>query len=275
MANNGLFTINKFAKISRLTRDTLVHYDNLGLLSPIYRGTNNYRYYSAEQLSVVNVIRTLQEMGMTLGEIKSLTHNMNPELISEALEQQNIIIEQKIKEWFRAQKLLFTIRKTINSILDVDEDRITISFMKAEAIILGDLNDYSGGRNDHDALLSFYNTMQTKYSDLNLNYPVWSTFSAARIKQGDWVLPDRYYFYNPEGRDKKPSSLYAIGYTRGRSGQRDKLYKRIIEYIDQNGYDICGDAYEEYPLNEVCITDDTNYLMRVMITVCEKSENLL
>ena len=270
MTDNGLLTINKFAKISRVTRDTLVHYDNLGLLTPISRGTNNYRYYSIGQVAVVKVIRTLQELGMALDEINSIKHNMTPALISEILEQQNNKIEQKIDEWFRAQKLLFTIRQTINSTLDVDVDKIAIKFMAAESIILGDLNDYSRDRNNYDALHSFYDAMQAKYPDLNLNYPVWGIYSAERIKQGDWDLPDRYYFYYPEGCDKKPTSLYAIGYTRGRFGQSGELYKRLIDFIYSNGYEICGDAYEEYPLNAVCITDDTNHLTRVMITVCKK-----
>ena len=103
-----------------------------------------------------------------------------------------------------------------------------------------------------------------------MNYPVWGFFSENRIKQEDWVWPDRYYFYNPEGRDKRPAAFYAIGYTRSGYGQGGDLYKRLIDYIKKNGFEICGDAYEEYPLNEVCIMDNTNYLMRVMITVREK-----
>ena len=166
-------------------------------------------------------------------------------------------------------KLLFTLRKAINSALDADEDKITVQFMPAEAIILGDLNDYSRGRNHYDALLGFYHDMNEKYPDLNLNYPVWGVFSEDRIKQGDWVWPSRYYFYNPEGHDKRPADSYAIGYARGGYGHTDELYKRMIDYINENGFEICGNTYEEYPLNEVCITD-RNYLIRVMITVRKK-----
>jgi len=269
VAFKGVFTVNEFAVFSRITRDTLIHYDKLGVLTPMSRGENNYRYYSGGQLAVVNVIRTLQALGMSLEKIKSLKDKMTPSFVNEVLEQQNEEIEQKLEEWIRAKKLLFTLRKTINSALDVDESKITIQFLPAEAIILGDLNDYSRGRKDYDALLSFYHDISAKYPDLDLNYPVWGFFSENRIKQGDWVWPDRYYFYNPEGRDKKPAALYAIGYTRGGYGQGGKLYGRIVDYIAKNGYEICGDSYEEYPLNEVCITNNTNYLIRVMIPVCK------
>ena len=271
MAEKGLFTVNEFAKFSRLTRDAVIHYDDYGLLKPQSRGSNNYRYYSSGQLAVVNIIRTLQELGMTLSEIKELKDRMTPALVSEIFKNQYIKIEQKIDEWISAKKLLDTLCKNIDSVLNIDEDKVTIQFMPAEAVILGDKNDYSKGKDDYDALLVFYHAMHKKYPDLDMNYPVWGVFSETRIKKGDWVWPDRYYFYNPEGSDEKPAALYAIGYTRGGYGQHGGLYERITEYIGINGFEICGDAFEEYPLNEVNTIDSADYLMRVMIMVREKS----
>jgi len=265
-----LFSVGDFAKFSRTTRDTLHHYDKIGLLSPLSRGENNYRYYSIGQLAVVNVIRTLQELGLSLAEIKKLKDNRTPEHVDEVFIRQIEKIDFKIDDWVRARKLLYTLQKAIHSVLNVDEQTITIQFMPAEAIVLGDLNDYSRGRNDYDALFDFYHEINKKYPNMDMNYPVWGCFSEDRIKQGDWKWPDRYYFYNPEGHDKKPASLYAIGYARGGYGQSGDLYNRIIDYISDNGFEMCGNAYEEYPLNEICINNDENYLIRVMITVCEK-----
>ena len=270
MKDHTFFTISDFAELSRTTRDTLLYYDKIGLLSPVYRGENNYRYYSGRQFTIVNVIRTLQELGMTLDEIKSWEDGRTPESTDELLSYQIKQIDAKIGEWVRAQKLLFTLRKSIHSTLNVNEKEITVQFLPAEAIILGDLNDYSQGRNDIDALLSFYRVINEKYPDLNLNYPVWAIFSEDRIKHGDWDFPDRYYLYNPEGHDKRPAALYAIGYTRGFYGQHDELYRRMIHYIDRNRLEICGNTFEEYPLNEVSVSDDSNYLIRVMISVQAK-----
>ena len=73
--------------------------------------------------------------------------------------------------------------------------------------------------------------------------------------------------HNPEGYDKRPGSFYAIGYTRGGFGAGAELHERLFAYIDTNGFEVCGPAYEEYPLNEISICDDNNYLMRIMITV--------
>jgi len=271
MKNREIFTVADFAEFSRTTRDTLLHYDKIGLLMPELRGENNYRYYSNGQLAVINLIRTCQAFGMTLSEIKSLTKNRTPELIDGLLEQQMGLIDDKIEEWVRARKLLLTLKNSIHSTLNVQDNVISIKFIEREAIILGDLNDYSRGRTDYDALLSFYNSSKEKYPGLDMNYPVWAMFSEERLKKRDFMWPDRYYFFNPEGHDKRPAALYAIAYKRNGYGKSGDLYERMLDYIEENNFEVCGPAYEEYPQNEVSIIDENNYLMRVMITVREKS----
>ena len=79
------FSVSDFAKLSQSTRATLHHYDKLGLLSPVSRGTNKYRYYSSEQLSVVSLIQTLQALGVTLDEMKKLRSQRTPEQMNTVL----------------------------------------------------------------------------------------------------------------------------------------------------------------------------------------------
>ena len=270
MTNAGCFTVRDFAKFSRTTRGALLHYDKIGLLSPTTRGDNNYRYYSTHQLATVNVIRTLQNQGITLEEIKDIRDNLTPAYVDKLFIQQIENINDKIDSWIRAQKLLFTLKRIINSVADIDERKISIDYLPAEAIILGDLNDYSQGKNDYDALLSFYHAMSARYPDLDLNYPVWGYFPEERVKRGDWRWPDRYYFYNPEGRDRRPAGMYAVGYARGGYGQCGDMYQRLAAYIEQEGYEPSGDSYEEYPLNEISVVNNNNYLIRAMIAVRKK-----
>ncbi len=63
--------------------------------------------------------------------------------------------------------------------------------------------------------------------------------------------------------------MFAVGHMRTGYGQATKLYNRMLEYIMQNGFEVCGDAYEEYPINELCTANDSDYLLRLMITVRE------
>ncbi|MDR1736725.1 MAG: MerR family transcriptional regulator [Oscillospiraceae bacterium] len=271
MKEGKRLSVGDFATLSRVTRDTLHHYDRIGLLSPALRGENRYRYYSVQQLASVNVIRIMQELGMSLAEIKSLMARRTPQQMTEILNAQIEKIDGTISNWAQARKLLLTLRNMIQSVSEADEEAMTVTFLPAEAIIRGNLNDYSG-KTPYDNLVDFYQTMKENCPDLSLNYPVWGIISEERVKRGDFRWPDRYYFYNPEGFDKRPAALYAIGYARGGYGQTDELYRRLIGYIEESGFEICGDAYEEYPLNEVSVSED-NYLVRLMITVREAEQS--
>ncbi len=273
MNNSKLLSIADFSKISRTSKDALRYYDEINLLSPICRSDNKYRYYSIRQLATCNTIRLLQKVGLALSEIKNLKNHRTPRILQEILHKQVGELHKKRDRIDRALLLLHTTIKTIQSGVNVDEDIITIQYIPAEQIILGAWNDYSGSRTDYDALHDFFMSMQEKSSDTEYDshYPVWGIYSEDRVKKGDFLYPDRYYFYNPAGQNQRPAAMYAIGYMRTGYGENGALFKRMKEYIDANGFEIYGDAYEEYPLNEICISDDANYLMRLMITV-HKSE---
>jgi len=270
MNENGLFSISEFAKYSRTTRDTLLHYDHIGLLSPSTRRENNYRYYSHNQLLTICVIRSLQQLGMSLEEIKNLKNRRTPDLSDEMLEKQLVEIDSKIDEWNRARKLLHTLRKMIHSVKNIDEGTVKVCHMPAEAIILGELNDYSNNRTFYDAFLDFFHNMGDRNPELDMNYPVWAIHSEENIRQGSLYLPERFFFYNPDGYDKKPAALYAVSYKHCGYGDTRDLYENLINYIDTNGYEVCGYFYEEYPLNETCVADFDNYVIRVMVPIRKK-----
>ena len=267
MKKKEIFSIYDFAKFARTTRDTLLYYDKIGLLSPESRGDNNYRFYSHGQLSVINLIRTFKTLGMPLSEIKRLNNKRTPDLTDQLLGNQLNLINEEIDALIRARKLLKLLKETIHSHLDIDETKITVQSFPERAIVLGRQNDYSGGKNDYDALFEFYSDCHEKYPDLDLNYPVWALFSEERIRRQDWTWPDRYYFFGIEGYDKIPAAQYAVGYTRGGYGGAHDLFIRLLDYIETNGLIICGPAYQEYPLNEICVLEEKDYLIRVTIPV--------
>ena len=64
------FTTGEFARILGVRKHTLFHYDEIGLFSPALKEENGYRYYFVWQMDMFEVIRALQKLGMSLGEIK-------------------------------------------------------------------------------------------------------------------------------------------------------------------------------------------------------------
>ncbi len=78
-----MFKIGEFSRLSKVTIDTLRHYDAIGLLKPVHIDPfTGYRYYSARQLAPLNHILMLKELGFPLKEI---THMMKANLTTEEL----------------------------------------------------------------------------------------------------------------------------------------------------------------------------------------------
>jgi DNA-binding transcriptional MerR regulator len=270
---NGIFSISAFAEFSRTTKDTLLYYDKLKLFSPRIRGENGYRYYAPDQLATMNVIRTLQDLGLSLGEIKELIDARNPENFDITFDQQIKKLDRRIQELMNNRMLLKTLHSNIQEGLGVDEDSLFIEVLPEASLVIGEENDYSNGQDAYDALTVFYKVIHEKYPEMNLNYPVWGLFDGERIRNRDWKWPNRYYFHHHNGDKKRPKQEYAVGYSRGGYGQCDDLYERVLDFIEEMGYEIHGNCYEEYILNEICISNESGYLIRLVVGVKKRENN--
>ncbi len=70
-----MFTIGNFAEHGRVSVRMLRHYDAIGLLRPAHVDpASGYRYYRAEQLTQLNRIVALKELGFTLEQVGSILH---------------------------------------------------------------------------------------------------------------------------------------------------------------------------------------------------------
>ena len=64
--------IGELSKQTGLAVGTLRYYSDLGLLQPVQRGDNGYRYYSENASQQVEFIKKAQTLGFTLEEIKKI-----------------------------------------------------------------------------------------------------------------------------------------------------------------------------------------------------------
>ena len=73
MEGTALLKIGDFSKLSRISVRMLRHYDEIGLLRPVFVDQfTDYRYYAENQLPIVGRITALKDMGFRLAEINSL-----------------------------------------------------------------------------------------------------------------------------------------------------------------------------------------------------------
>jgi DNA-binding transcriptional MerR regulator len=65
-----LHKIGAFAKMAATNLRTLRYYEEVGLLRPAARSSGGFRYYRGSDLNRVRLISKLQELGLTLQEIR-------------------------------------------------------------------------------------------------------------------------------------------------------------------------------------------------------------
>lgn len=95
--------IGELAKAAGVSKDTVRHYDELGLLLAGERiaGSRIYREYSNENITRIKMIRSAKEMGFTLSEVRKLTQDydrgkMSDTQVIELLEEKLKVIRGKI-----------------------------------------------------------------------------------------------------------------------------------------------------------------------------------
>ena len=105
-----MYLIKKVSEISGVSVRTLHHYDEIGLLSPQKR-ENGYRYYSDEDMSLLQMILFYKYLGFPLKQIKELLKREDSELLPHLRKQ--LLLMQAEKQ--RLLTLIDTLERTIAS----------------------------------------------------------------------------------------------------------------------------------------------------------------
>ncbi|MEG0386324.1 MAG: MerR family transcriptional regulator [Solibacillus sp.] len=74
--DKNLFQIGEVVETLGLTRKVLLNYEEMGLLTPAYKNKGRgFRYYSADNIVHIRLIRALQGLGLSLSEIRNYFDN--------------------------------------------------------------------------------------------------------------------------------------------------------------------------------------------------------
>ncbi|MFC9599399.1 MerR family DNA-binding transcriptional regulator [Peribacillus butanolivorans] len=132
------FTTGEFAKLCNVKKQTLIHYDEIGLFSPDIKNEKGYRYYSYQQFEVFSVITLLKEVKMPLKEIQWFLTNRSPIELINLFKEKSIELEKKIDNLYRIQKIIETKISLTEKAIRIDYSQITLEFQEEEQLFLSD-----------------------------------------------------------------------------------------------------------------------------------------
>ncbi|KMO73343.1 MerR family transcriptional regulator [Mycolicibacterium chubuense] len=92
-------SIGDFAVMTSLSRKTLRHYHDIGVLAPVHVDSHTgYRFYDTSQVDHAHIIRRFRSLGMSIPDIKALLSTEDAaartEIITTHLEQMEVQLQQ-------------------------------------------------------------------------------------------------------------------------------------------------------------------------------------
>ena len=273
--NDPCIKTGDFARLCGTNKRTLIHYDEIGLFKPAYTDDRGYRYYSESQFDVFFTINCLSKLGMPLREIGAFLNHRNPQALKKLLLEQR---EEVLKEEERIRKTRQVIETKL-ALVSLQEklesnqagsstEHIFQEYTPEEYMILSDpLNT-----NDHEAIIHTLcsHIGYCNKNNLNAGHPYGAMLDVSELRQGHL---DTYAYFFTKVIDRpedfpfhiKPAGTYAVAYLKGDYYDSEETYRKLFQWIDENGFRTGQYSYKEAIIDELAADSSEEYLTKISV----------
>ncbi|KOY80306.1 MerR family transcriptional regulator [Lysinibacillus macroides] len=268
--NVKFFTTGEFAKICKVNKQTLIYYDQIGLLSPAIKDGKGYRYYSLAQYDFFSVIELLKAVGMSLKDIQQYMAEKSPENFLELMQQQKEIVAQKRRELEIIEGIIDVKMKTTEEALHLHFDDITIEYFPEATLYLSKNIENSTEEQFVKAVADFIEELDR--SQLDTGYPIGGITTREQVLAGNYDNYSYLYIEQPHPREGHPyfkaiEGQVIIGYHIGPSKMLGETYSRLFKVMHEQGYQLGQYVYEEYIYDAVMKDREEEYVTKIMMEV--------
>ena len=275
--NDPCIKTGDFARLCGTNKRTLIHYDEIGLFKPAYTDDRGYRYYSKSQFDVFFTINCLSKLGMPLKEIGAFLNHRNPQALKKLLLEQR---EEVLKEEERIRKTRQVIETKL-ALVSLQEklesnqagsstEHIFQEYTPEEYMILSDpLNT-----NDHEAIIHTLcsHIGYCNKNNLNAGHPYGAMLDVSELRQGHL---DTYAYFFTKVIDRpedfpfhiKPAGTYAVAYLKGDYYDSEETYRKLFQWIDENGFRTGQYSYKEAIIDELAADSSEEYLTKISVQI--------
>ena len=275
MKEKQYFTTGEFAKICEIEKHVLFYYDQIGLLQPAFVDENNYRYYSSYQYDTFTVISLLKNLGMPLQDIKLYLEQRSPSFFLSLLEEKAEDIQKQIEHLKKTYQYVAFMRRQTEDAVYSSKETIEIVFQPKTEILCS-------RSPDREDLLNF--DMYTKeYTQFCAgNGLTREHHSGTILKRGtDGRLdPDLFaalytVHFTQEEADRSETSVrttmrsgkYLNVYHQGDYSTLPDAYRKVSDFIRENGIKPGRYVYEEYILTDAAVRNPEEYVTRIFMEI--------
>ncbi|MBS5799909.1 MAG: MerR family transcriptional regulator [Clostridiales bacterium] len=263
------FTTGEFAKLCGVKKQTLFHYDEIGLFSPTLTEENGYRYYSYRQLYTFNMIATLKELNMPLKDIKTYLDTRTPTTYTHLLNEKLDEVDLFIKKLNKIRSHLTMATDHLTHALQTEHAKTILEEQEEEYLIISSpLNsathkefstfmlEYIQFCNKHE--LSNHDAFGSLIKVADVANGLQNYFTSLYSKTYDATIPSVIV---------KPKGLYAITYHHGTYETLHETYKKVLAFVKSHHLQIGEFFYEEYLLDDLASQNPNDFVTQIMVEI--------
>ena len=219
---NHYFKTAEFAALCGVRKDTLLHYDHIGLLKPQWVGENGYRYYAAQQLRTYDLIAALRRLGPPLAEIRDYLTRRSPQALLALLEEKEAQLAEERRRLEAVSRLLQTAMDTTRLAQQVQPGEIRLEELPPAHCAVVEAPDFTGGKFEEARYLLHIRQLLAK--TFALNAIVFCQHRPDRLFQGFIDLPQvRVQGVSPRCRIRHIKDIVQARVSAGFIQQRNAL----------------------------------------------------
>jgi len=266
-SKRSLLSIKAFSEMSGLEQSTLRYWDDIGLFLPAHRNTDNgYRYYSPEQITLVNFIKVLSSLNVPLKVIAGISENRSPEAILRLMEQQEAILDTKLNRLHESYSTIHTLRDVIRQgIESPDAGHVSVQSLEDMPIVLGPRSKEGEDINFYRGFIRY--CQYAKENRINLNNPIGGYYDSLERFLETPCVPSRFFSLDPRSHDTRAAGRYIVGYARGYYSQLEEAALRLDTYAAGQNLDARGPVYVIYLRDEISEKNTDDYLAQVCVAL--------
>ena len=242
-----LYKIGMFANMNRVTIKTLRYYDEQKLLVPVYVDEENgYRYYAAGQAAQLHRIIALKNMGFSIDDIRRITDGAEEKSFllqkkQEILKDLAVLTEKlsQVESYLAKDSINLSAPVLIKEIPQVIVCTMKLRIKSYDALF--ELMPQMGAQMElldckcAQPAYCFTHYLEPEYKEEDILVEICEAVTEKKQNLGDIVFKEL---------PKVPKA--ACIFHKGSYNTLHNSYAMLLKYIEENGYEICGNIRESY-----------------------------
>lgn len=273
--NVKYLTTGEFAKLCKVNKQTLFYYDQIGLLSPLFKNEKGYRFYSINQIDLFYVIDLLKTLGMSLHDIQQYTQNKSPESFLTLMYQQKDEIVKMRQEIEMKEKLIDTKIALVEESLQIDFDQITLQHLPEAMLYLSRNIENTTDDEFVEVVSEFIGELNE--AKLDTGYPIGGITKREQVLKGEYSNYSFLYIEQPQPKEGYPyfqavKGDFLIGYHIGEDQTIHHTYERLFAELERLDLTLGDYVFEEYIYDTVVKNDNEQYVTKIMMQVVRNDQ---